>query len=144
MEGAGDVQMQDAAMGLEGTQGSESPSEPITAPDGAVWRGVDTAKARETFEHYDVERTGKLETVDVVDLSVDLHQAFNPDKTLSEEQVASIHDELLERLESDHGRRDGTISFKEFLPWYAQNAFKHWRRMHGVKHESDEAGQSGS
>eukprot|EP00287_Rhodomonas_sp_CCMP768_P005537 CAMPEP_0196729446 /NCGR_PEP_ID=MMETSP1091-20130531/9834_1 /TAXON_ID=302021 /ORGANISM="Rhodomonas sp., Strain CCMP768" /LENGTH=323 /DNA_ID=CAMNT_0042072337 /DNA_START=17 /DNA_END=988 /DNA_ORIENTATION=+ len=112
-----------------------APEQPIVAADGAVWHGVDETKVYEKFVHYDKDGNGRLDAQEVVDLSVDLYHAFNPGKELTGAQIKDVHDKLLERIDERHGDHDGTISFDEFLPWYAQAAEKHWKMVHGMPHE---------
>eukprot|EP00286_Rhodomonas_abbreviata_P022160 CAMPEP_0181315912 /NCGR_PEP_ID=MMETSP1101-20121128/15621_1 /TAXON_ID=46948 /ORGANISM="Rhodomonas abbreviata, Strain Caron Lab Isolate" /LENGTH=331 /DNA_ID=CAMNT_0023423137 /DNA_START=47 /DNA_END=1042 /DNA_ORIENTATION=- len=101
--------------------------------------GVDKDKVYEKFLHYDADGNNKLDSKEILSLSVDLHHAFNPGKPeLTPAQIAEVSAKLMERMDEKHGDHDGMLSFEEFFPWYELAAKKHWMMLHGHHVEKGE------
>lgn len=61
--------------------------QPAVDPSTGETFRLDETKAFEKFKHYDADNNGFLDPKETLALSVDLYHAFNPGKTLTDDQM---------------------------------------------------------
>ncbi len=86
---------------------------------------------REAFEYYDADKSGTLDSGEIVRLAQVLWDTFYPNSPKMDEKTTAlmVHD----IMSSTDINNDRLISFDEFVPWYRKMAECHWRSTHGGK-----------
>ena len=107
--------------------------------DGGSLEGFkfDMDVCREAFDYYDADKSGTLDSGEIVRLAQVLWDTFYPNSPKMDEKTTAlmVHD----IMSSTDSNSDRLISFEEFVPWYHKMAGGHWRSTHvGKKAEAQE------
>jgi len=101
--------------------------------DGGSRQGFkfDMHVCREAFDYYDANKSGTLDSEEIVRLAQVLWDTFYPNSPKMDEKTTAlmVHD----IMSSTDINNDRLISFDEFVPWYCKMAECHWRSTHGGK-----------